>query len=236
MPLGFSAGKYFDEPTFLKRLDFFLTIGCNALEVHPNMSNEKGFCISSKVAEKIRLFEYISLHSPTDLCSFNYTETSKQMCSTISDWVKNLGVKQVVVHPDTITDSECLHKTGWTLAIENMGVTKADGRNVKQMKKWLDIFPAANMVLDLHHVFANDRTMKLAHSFWNSFSDRITQIHISGFESKREMHQPLHLLPECNEIVNFARGKNVPTIIEVNTWEWDFAVLEKEFNFLKTNL
>jgi sugar phosphate isomerase/epimerase len=89
----------------------------------------------------------------------------------------------IIVHPDTIHDSEKWARFGSQLAIENMDRRKPDGRTSDELGHWFDRLPKARLCFDLAHAHQCDRTMTEAFRILSRFQDRICQLHISELDS-----------------------------------------------------
>ena len=68
----------------------------------------------------------------------------------------------------------------------------------------------AGMVLDLNHCYTNDPSMRLAKEMTDEFGTRISQIHLSGFETDHD----LLFKTKQTEIMDAIVDKNLPIIIE----------------------
>jgi hypothetical protein len=232
MILGFTAGRYKNEKYFLRKLDFFLKIGCNALELHPLVECPTDFNLSKKVINYLHSFPYVSLHAPARNFQYDNSPSAKNVYSVIDDWINKLNIKTVVIHPDKITYPEILLSKAWPYALENMDSTKKDGRTIDQISKWFERISNANMVLDLNHIFTNDETMNITEKFTGKFKDKITEIHISGYLNTEMNHEPL-TLSDCQHLRNYIFDKTLPVIMEVSVDNLPKPLLQKEFYYLK---
>ncbi len=233
MTLGFVSGKM--DETFLPRLVFFKSLGCNALELHPNLDRLKNIELSAETIRAILSFDYISLHAPAGNFVYDTSPESARILSKIDQWVTNLSLRLVVVHPDRVHDNKVLQNRNWPLALENMDRRKNDGQTVAQMKTWLDKFPQASMVLDINHAFTLDKSMQLASDLYANFSSRIREIHFSGYTDEEQIHEPI-TISHCEYLLKYIPDKTLPIIIEIFVNNLSDEVLRKEFETIRDYL
>ncbi|EKE04859.1 MAG: hypothetical protein ACD_19C00429G0019 [uncultured bacterium] len=80
MLIGFSSGRYRSEEYFLNKLQTFLDIGANVVELHPRIDSPQDFEISSKLVGLLNnKFDYISLHAPASNFVFDNSPTSQDI-------------------------------------------------------------------------------------------------------------------------------------------------------------
>lgn len=161
-------------------------------------------------------FEKITLHAPA---SESYE--NRAMVAIIFDKIRHLqslcNLQHVVFHPDVVEDFSLFKNQPFTVAFENMDFHKAKYQSCGDMQEVFQKLPEARMVLDVNHVWTNDRSMALARELYNEFSERIAEVHISGFT---KLHDPL-FVTEQSEIIRAVEDTSVPLIIEsqMNTVE-----------------
>lgn len=230
MVLGFTSGMYLGQENYRARLKYFKQLGCNALEIHVDPRLD-----ALEFKDEILEFDYVSIHTPVKNIYYDDSVETKIILDKIDNWTKNLNIKLVVVHPDLIKNPEILKDKHWPLALENMDWRKQDGKYVDHLERWFSIFPQAKMVLDLNHILTNDTSLKLADQFYEKFSDRISQIHLSGFIDEVKIHEPI-TTSGCTHLTQLIKNKNLPVIMEVDTANLDPKILESEFEFVRTQI
>lgn len=208
MKIGFNT-SYTEVISLEEKVELFLEIGCNAIEFSMStLDREKQLCNKWENFPWNK-FEYYSLHAPCrDIVYGNDPETVG-LLDRIQVLQDKYHFALVVFHPDTIADWTIFQHYDLPLAFENMDQRKKLARDVVSMK---EIFTKvdAKMVLDLNHCFVNDNTMALSRDFYDNFKDRISEIHISGFET---LHDPLYRTRQV-EIIDSIPDREIPIIIE----------------------
>ena len=118
----------------------------------------------------------------------------------------------ISVHPDCtpLSAYRLLSFCNRPLAIENMDMLKATGRNPVELQTIINQVPSLGFVLDLQHVFevarATDRNPeKLALEFANFMGDRLIYLHVSGelfFSGKQvKNHAQIHIATNRRTII-----------------------------------
>jgi sugar phosphate isomerase/epimerase len=128
-------------------------------------------------------FGYVSFHAPSRFSADEEDGVINLLSCLPKEW-------PVIVHPDTIHDSDKWAELGSQLAIENMDRRKSTGRSAHELSHWFKTLPNARMCFDLAHAHQCDRTMTEAFRILSRFGDRICQLHISELDSTGH-HFPL---------------------------------------------
>jgi hypothetical protein len=128
-------------------------------------------------------FAYVSVHAPSRFPADEEDGVIELLRQIPNAW-------PIIVHPDTIHDSEKWSKFGNQLAIENLDRRKPDGRSAEELSRWFDRLPDAKLCFDLAHAHQCDRTMTEAFRILLKFGNRICQLHISELDSTGH-HFPL---------------------------------------------
>jgi len=164
--------------------------------------------VESLDALDLKQFNYISVHSPSQLKRMNESEVvSILACVAERGW-------PIVVHPDVITKFNVWHRLGDRLCIENMDKRKPTGRTAVELTTYFTRLPEATLCFDIGHARQIDPTMCEADAILRRFGKRIQQIHLSlvnsmsvhepqNYESNIAFRRVAHLLPT-----------NVPIILE----------------------
>ena len=233
--IGFTSGRYISEKVFLDRLDLFVNMGCDAIELHLKQQDLDYFNYPPSIYQKLKVFKYVALHTPALNVNFDASDISRKMMDTVDIFLEKSQAQSVVIHPDRISIPEILAQRNWPLTLENMDWRKNDAKSIEQMDKWFEIFPQAKMVLDWNHIFTNDQSMKLGKLMLKKFGSKITHYHLSGFIDEDRLHEPI-LTSNSFEIAKSVPKDGKPIIIEVDTTNLDKIILKKEIEFLRKEL
>ena len=128
-------------------------------------------------------FAYISFHAPSRFSADEEDHVVELLHRVPTGW-------PIIIHPDTIRESDKWTGFGNQLAVENLDRRKPDGRSAEELGRWFDLLPNARLCFDLAHAHQCDRTMTEAFRILLRFSDRICQLHISELDSAGH-HFPL---------------------------------------------
>jgi PII-like signaling protein len=230
MKIGFSTGCLHKTHDRLspKTFDILRKIGCTAIEL---MWRSPEYILKLEQLNKddLRGFEYVSIHFPK--LDFNQIKQVKHLLSRIERVHERLSFDTVVLHPDEISNWSFIQTIALPIAIENMDTRKKSCKNVEDLQK---VFQNINakMIYDVAHVFDNDQTMKLGKDLVSAFSERICEIHVSGY-NYRELHDPIHLSQQT-QILDAIPSLDLPIIIEsvcLNEEE-----VRKEFEYISNYL
>lgn len=223
MLLGFSTGcLYQTHPRISKEtLSFFRLLGCSAIELMCRSEEDILKLITEITTDDFFGFEYVSLHSP-DVVTVDTLELLQRAQDIFH-------FQAIVIHPDEIENWEIFSRFNLPISIENMDWRKERGKYVDSLQAIFEKIDA-KMVLDVNHCYTNDPSLLLAKQMTDEFGPRISQIHLSGFETD---HQPLFKTKQV-EIMNAIENKNLPIIIEsvCETVE----DVEAEFKYVKNYL
>ncbi len=230
MQIGFSTGCLYKTHARLAptTFDVFRKLGCTAIELmcqSPELISE----IELLTLDDLRGFEHISIHLPK--CDFGRTNEASRFLSRMESVHEKLGFSVAVLHPNEISDWSFLRKTTLPIAIENMDAGKKSCKTVEDMQKVFESIDV-KMIFDVAHVFDNDPTMQLGKSLVAAFSERICEIHVSGY-NYRELHDPIHLSRQ-NEILDIIPSTSLPIIIESCCLNED--EVKKEFDYISSYL
>ncbi len=93
------------------------------------------------------------------------------------------------------------------------------------------------MTFDVKHAFESDSGKNnLAQKLYDNFKDRITEIHLSGYnpQATKHEHRPL-VETKQNEIIEFVKDKqHIPMIIESDCQ--DALQMKAEYEYIKNLL
>ncbi len=204
--LGFSTGTMYKHLTVEEALRTFLQHNIDAAELcyvrHDRLRREK------LPVGMLKDFRYLSLHAPNDI-TYGDSKESEKVVQSIQKLHLVRPFDLVVFHPYEGMDVNFFERLPFPVGFENMDYNTPFGQTVNDLKK---VFKNTNfkMVLDINHAYTNDPTMKLARDFYLEFKNRITQIHLSGFE---KFHEPLFKTRQ-QKIVEAIPDIALPIIVE----------------------
>ncbi len=231
--VGFSTGSFYKLISTLSKEAIMLSknISTEALEICCVGGILDKDCHLNDVKKNwLRDVDFVSLHSPCSkntLHSYADNKETHEVLQRLQEACDRLPIDHVVFHPDTIKDWKIFRDYDFEIAIENMDNRKSFGLNVEQMKFAFDQIDC-DFVLDLNHCYTLDNTMRLADELLNNFSDRLCEIHVSGY---KDYHNLLYQTKQ-DEISIFINQLNVPIIIESVCQNWRDA--KKEFDYIKS--
>ena len=223
MLLGFSTGSlYQTHPRISKEtFSFFRLLGCNAIELMCRSEEDILKLITEITTNDLFGFEYVSLHSP-DVVTVDTLELLQRAQGIFH-------FRTIVIHPDEIENWEIFSRFNLPISIENMDWKQERGKYVDSMQAIFEKIDA-KMVLDVNHCFTNDPSLLLAKQMTDEFGEKISQIHVSGFETD---HEPLFKTKQT-EIMDAIVDKNLPIIIESECETIQDA--QSEFEYVKNYL
>lgn len=147
-------------------------------------------------------FRYISIHGPS--------KARKMSDERLVDLLAVLGARAdaIVMHPDTIEDAAPYCRLGRKLVLENMDLSKRDGRTASELAGWFGALPAAGFCFDVAHAWSVDSSLAVASEMLDRFGARLRHLHISSLDEDlrhvplREEHQVLFapLLGRCRDV------------------------------------
>jgi len=180
--IGFSTGAL-KLGDFQKALDLLQGVSTTAVELSALRLPELPVLVDALPKLDLSQFSYVSVHAPSRF--------SAEEEDGVIDLLRKIPVKwPIVLHPDTIQDSEKWTGFGNQLAIENMDRRKSAARDAEELCGWFEQLPNARLCFDLAHAHQCDRTMTEAFRILLKFRDRICQLHISELDSAGH-HFPL---------------------------------------------
>lgn len=174
--VGFSTGAL-AKGDFQRALEILRNQRIEAVELSALREFELEPLISSLPSLDLSGFSHVSIHAPSKL-----ERTSEVQVVELLQVALRMEIG-IVVHPDTIVDSDLWKGFGRLLWIENLDKRKCVARTSFELEKIFDAFPEAGFCLDVAHARQIDPTMSEATRMILSFDHRIRQIHASGLNS-----------------------------------------------------
>lgn len=217
MILGFSTGAMFRQvPSVSKEIiDICREIGCNAIELNANRIEEVDlFEELMKSGENLSAFEHISLHSPGIGVRYGDDATTLELLGKLEKAYEHFHCRNLVAHPHLVDDWSVFKKISFNLACENMS-SEVPFCFPEQLRDIFDKNQEFKMTFDVKHAFESGG-QKLAKDLYETFKNRIVEIHLSGYNpnATKHEHKPL-VITNQSEIVNFVKDKqHLPIIIE----------------------
>lgn len=148
-------------------------------------------------------FERVSVHAPSVM-----QQTPGEVVATLVPLSFD-----IVLHPDVYGSEPSCADLGARALFENMDVTKAAGRTVRDLEGVFVAFPDAAFCLDVAHVWTNDTTLGLGHDLLDAFGDRLRQLHVSGIEPDGT-HRPTTAADIALHEPLLERCRGVPWLLE----------------------
>jgi len=209
--LGFSTGTLHKTKLRLReQIAVIRSVGCRAVEIGC-VKMESFLSKDLDELEEIDFtgFEYVSFHAP----KFNYGDPgTKYILNRIKRLQGKIGrpFDLVVVHPDSIRNTQIFINSELKIGLENMDSRKSSYRTVVELEFILEVCPGTSFVFDVNHAFSNDPTMRLAKDFITVLGSHISQVHLSGYAGS---HEPLFETKQV-ELIKTIQNLNVPVIVE----------------------
>lgn len=215
VPIGFSTGCLYKSGIDIFSADllaYFRSIGCTAIEL--NALEEKHIDrLESLTREDVEGFAYVSLHGPALGITFTDDAQTRSILDRIVELHKKLTFQSIVIHPDRVQDWNVLdsYLDRIPLSIENMDNRKSVARDISEFNQFA-LDTRYSIVVDIQHCFTNDPSYNLANDFLETYNERITHVHLSGYD-KVHHHWGLFRTRQ-QELVRQAHRSQKPIIIE----------------------
>lgn len=152
-------------------------------------------------------FRYLSVHAPSKRIQLSERERVVMLVRLLP------VVDAIVVHPDTIEDTDAYRLLADCLVLENMDARKERGRTAEELVACFEALPDARLCFDIAHAADVDPSMQEGAAILDRFADRLAHVHLSSLDDKG--HHVV-LRPEDEE--RFAplldRCRDVPWILE----------------------
>lgn len=237
VPLGFSTGcMYKSSLTLDNVISFYSHIGADALEISfATIKELYDFKLDNDLLATINSFSYVSIHAPFKGITYGDNDFSRHALKKLQELCKELPVKGVVIHPDTVDGFNALESLGIPFLIENMDKRKARGILAAEFTAYSMLYNFG-FVLDLKHAYEHDSTMQLAGELTEAMRDRIMEYHISGHDGTSK-HVLLHKSNNWKDIMySLPYNNDKPIIIESEMELPNEFTAKKELEFVKAGL
>lgn len=207
--IGFSSGCLHQTHKALSpdTIKVFRQSGCNAIELmFHGVEDIDDF--AALTASDVDGFGFVSVHAPIYIGS-HQIEAYGESLRMIGKKLGELRIQSVVIHPDMFEDFQIFKRYDLPYSIENMDDHKKSCRNVDDLKNVFGKI-GASFVLDVNHVHTNDKTFVLEHDLLAAFGDKLSEIHLSGFDT---FHDPLYKTKQ-DYFADRIKKLSAPIIIE----------------------
>lgn len=225
--IGMSSGVLYRNISSVSKqaIEIQKSVGCNAIEISCIRKEELPGLMNLDAGDIRSHFGHVSLHAPADLRYRNDDET-RRVLNLIKKGQEIFRFDLVIIHSESVEDWSVFDGLTIPVGIENADCRKDFGKTVEDMEK---VLRGTNFgfVLDVNHCFSNDESMELASSLVNRFSDKLCEIHFSGFAG---YHVPIYMTKQ-EEILRAVPDGNFPIIIESVCADEEEA--QKEFNYVR---
>jgi sugar phosphate isomerase/epimerase len=236
MKIGFSTSSFYKIPDFdtKQAIALYCELGCKVIELSASEPNRVEWLKRIKRPD-VAGFSFISLHTPNnDRMAALERGQKEELLSFFADTSKRLKIDCVLFHPgEWLGDYSILKNYNFQATIENMDCRNKIGTTVESMK---ELLAKGNfkMTLDLNHCYTNDKTMKLAHDFYNVFANKISHFHLSDFNEHLPEGEPAHWhnsFFKCrhNIILENIPGSDKPIILEESLLNEEEAKIELKY-------
>lgn len=188
------------------------------------------FKLSNSDRKWLKDLDYVSIHAPFfDFGNNKDKDLVKKGMDCIFKLYKEVGAKNVVIHPDELPSNELLKDYDFNISTENL---EGEGHNyIGDLKKIFAEYPKMGLCLDISHTytFSKNETKKLI----KEFKDRITQIHFSGTYRKK-CHQSLrNVSRDFLRSIEPLKEFDVPIVIEEDIKTKSLKYLKDELAYIK---
>jgi len=207
--LGFSTGVLHRSCNVKEAIKIIKDIGCKTVEL--------GFARYERIeqgqldyigANDLDGFDYVSLHAPK--ISYGNNNETRELFVKIERLNKERPIDLVVVHPDLVQDFTIFDNVSFKVGFENMDKHKLFFKHPDELEKVIKMNDSWKIVLDVNHIYTNDKSLKSTAEFYEKLGDRIAEFHLSGYV---ELHDSLYQTKQI-EIIRAIDNFQTPIIVE----------------------
>jgi Xylose isomerase-like TIM barrel len=152
-------------------------------------------------------FRFISVHGPSKQRRLGERELV-ELLTTLPAWVD-----AIVMHPDTIEEPSAYRLLGRRLAIENMDIGKATGRDTEELAGLFEELPQAGLCFDIAHAKSVDPELGVGEELLDRYASRLRHVHVSSLDEDLH-HVPIIDEDELRYAPLLAKCRDVPWILE----------------------
>ncbi|MBM3257426.1 MAG: hypothetical protein FJY98_03850 [Candidatus Liptonbacteria bacterium] len=179
--------------------------GYNAIELSPKHNVQ---VLRELAAAELDTFSYVSIHAP--ILPYGNNAATREVFEEFAKFHARRPIKLAVFHPDPVEDFDVFRSVPFPVAFENMDWRKTSHRTVEDMQKVMTHDPHFKFVLDVNHIYTNDKTMALAQEFLEALHPRLAEVHLSGFTT---IHDPLYHTKQ-DFLITLVKDLSQPIILE----------------------
>lgn len=225
------SSKSYDPKELEDYLEEILEIQNDAIELSLTRPQKIRHVFTDKIYSLISKFDYISIHAPvrkTDGSAIKYpSKEGEKLLDILDKIIYSINPNTLLFHPDIVENFDYLsNKYPEILAYENMDSAKSFGKTIEDMYEIFQKAPNSKWVLDINHIYTNDKSMVLAKEFYTNFKDRLVHYHISSLGN---FHDCFCLTHE-DEILKGVLSFDKPLIHEGNAVEK--GIFKEEINYI----
>jgi hypothetical protein len=205
--IGFSTGAL-ARGDYRQALKMLADKDLNAVELSALRQEELQPLVEDLDNLDLRKFRYVAFHAPSSLDPLFEAATIELL-----EHVAARGWP-IIIHPNTMHNTEAWAHFGTLLCIENMDKRKPIGQTAADLAKIFDLLPSASLCFDIGHARQVDPTMSEATAILQVYCTRLRQLHVSEVNTQSK-HDPLSL----ESMLAFQRvatlvPRDVPIIME----------------------
>jgi len=195
--LGFAVSSLKpDEEELVTKLERVLEFESDAVELSLTKPEKFNHPFTEKSFKLLKRFKYRSIHAPARNSTgpiIYPSEEADSLLDVIDKIIGKIDPQTILFHPDTINDFGYINERyGSLVSFENMDNLKTFGRTIEDMAKVFERSPQAKWVFDVNHLYTNDKNMNSAKEFYETFKDRLTHYHVSGYGTWHECFSISH--------------------------------------------
>jgi len=188
------------------------------------------FKLSLENEKFLKGLEYVTIHAPFDFIGDNTAEKEQiKQLEVISKIYKQVGAKNVIMHPNSLPKKKILNKFDFKVSTENL--RKKTNITIPCLKKIFQEYPKVGLCLDASHAYSwsKEETEKLIKNFGN----RITQFHFSGAYRGKD-HQSLRAVgKDFFSSIELLFKSKTPIVIEEDIQIKNEKFLKDEVEFIR---
>lgn len=188
------------------------------------------FKLSDSDKKWLKNLEYVTIHAPFFGFGSNKDRNLvKKGLDCVFKLYKEVGAKNIVIHPDELPPKNLLKNYDFNILTENLEEKKHN--YIADLKKIFAEYPKIGLCLDVSHAytFNKNETKKLV----KEFKSKITQIHFSGTYRKK-CHQSLkNVSRDFLQSIKLLKGLDAPIVIEEDIKIKSIKYLKDELAYIK---
>lgn len=211
--LGFSTGCLHKTRYSLnERIELYHLAGANALEIGlASIEELQDFNLTSKLAQNIKKFDYLSIHVPWGM-KYNSDLQTKLVIEKLKVLCALLPIDGIVIHPDLIEDFSVLERSGLPFLMENENNAREKfGQKPEDFEKLASDYDFG-FVFDTQHAFECNQNISYSRKLLEIMGDRLRHMHVSGCTEDKS-HSPVHLSDNKEQILKILKiKKDLPKI------------------------